>query len=135
LDANRGHRQRVASTVDRSLRDRQPATPQVPAAARPAFVRYPIWVEDRAGAIAATQPDVVLGTWFTSVLQDAASPEHGGYQAGSCPRAEAAAQHLVNLPTHMRVTQRDAERIISRVAAAPLKRRRLRPGQMPSEPA
>jgi len=135
LDANLAHRQRVASTVDRWLRDRQLATPQVPAAARPAFVRYPIWVENRAAAIAATQPDVVLGTWFTSVLQDAASPEHGDYQAGSCPRAESAAQHLVNLPTHMRVTQQDAERIISRVAAAPLRRRRLRPGQMPSEPA
>lgn len=49
------------------------------------------------------------GIWFTSVLEDADSPAAGGYEVGSCPRAEAVAQHLVNLPTHPRVASRDAD--------------------------
>jgi dTDP-4-amino-4,6-dideoxygalactose transaminase len=41
------------------------------------------------------------------VLEEAESPEVAEYEPGSCPRAEQAAQHLVNLPTHLRVSQRD----------------------------
>ena len=54
----------------------------------------------------------MLGTWFTSVLEEAASPTCGGYQPGSCTRAEAAARHLVNLPTHLRVTRRDVAALV-----------------------
>ena len=54
----------------------------------------------------------VLGTWFRSVLEDSASPADGDYVAGACPRAEAAARHLINLPTHGRMTARDAQRVL-----------------------
>jgi len=53
-----------------------------------------------------------MGTWFTSVLEEAVSPSYAGYETGSCPRAEAAARHLVNLPTHPRVRPEDAEGIL-----------------------
>ena len=56
---------------------------------------------------------MLLGNWFTSVLEEAASPEHGGYEMGSCPRAEAAAQHLVNLPTHPLIDDSDIDAIVS----------------------
>jgi dTDP-4-amino-4,6-dideoxygalactose transaminase len=55
----------------------------------------------------------VLGTWFTSVLEEGASPAAGGYALGSCPAAELAAKHLVNLPTHLRVQPDDVEAITS----------------------
>ncbi len=32
---------------------------------------------------------------------------------GTCPRAEAAARHLANLPTNLRVRPRDVEAIVS----------------------
>jgi len=89
-----------------------------PAGSVPAMVRYPLWVEDRAAAVAATRRDLVLGTWFRSVLEDAASPVHGDYPAGACPRAEAAARHLINLPTHGRMTVEDAQRVLATVAGA-----------------
>jgi hypothetical protein len=60
----------------------------------------------------------VLGTWFTSVLEEAVDPRCGGYLPGSCPRAEDAARHLVNLPTHPRVTERDAREIAAALIAA-----------------
>jgi hypothetical protein len=44
--------------------------------------------------------------------------EGGDEEAGSCPRAEAAAGHRVNLPTHRRVASQDVEAIVSAVASA-----------------
>jgi hypothetical protein len=36
--------------------------------------------------------------------------------SGSCPRAELAAEHLANLPTHLRVQEQDAREIVSTLA-------------------
>ena len=52
-----------------------------------------------------------------SVLEEAISPDHGGYEKGSCPRVEAAAEHLVNLPTHPRVTNRDVHAVQAALAS------------------
>ena len=113
LPANVSHRRRIAAIYEKGLRALGARVPRPPADAAPSYVRYPVWVEDRAAAVRAMAPHVVLGTWFTSVLEEAVSPEHGGYEQGSCPRAEAAARHLVNLPTHPRVRPDDAERMLS----------------------
>ena len=118
LDRNLAHRRQVAGAIDRWLTARGHTTPVAPAGSVPAMVRYPLWVEDRAAAVAATRRDLVLGTWFRSVLEDAASPVHGDYPAGACPRAEAAARHLINLPTHGRMTVEDAQRVLATVAGA-----------------
>jgi dTDP-4-amino-4,6-dideoxygalactose transaminase len=88
----------------------------VPAGADPSWVRYPVYVRDRAAAERALSPIAVPGTWFSSVLEEAVSPERGGYIAGSCPVAEDAARHLINLPTHPRVRADDAERIAAAVS-------------------
>jgi dTDP-4-amino-4,6-dideoxygalactose transaminase len=62
------------------------------------------------------------------VLEEALDPEVGDYVAGSCPRAEEAARHLINLPTHGRVSSRDVAEISEMLIAA------ARPG-MPSDSA
>jgi dTDP-4-amino-4,6-dideoxygalactose transaminase len=116
LDSNLAHRRAVANVYSARLSEWGVAEPQPPAKAEPAFLRYPLWVRDRAAATRLAAPHAVLGTWFTSVLEEATSPAHGDYQLGSCPRAEAAARHLVNLPTHLRVGARDAEAIVSALA-------------------
>jgi len=75
-------------------------------------------VEDRQAVQRAMGARAVLGTWFSSVLEEAVDPRFGGYLPGSCPRAEYAARHLVNLPTHARVDERDAAEIAARVISA-----------------
>src|SRR5206468_6214012 len=97
--------------------------PQAPAKAEPAFVRYPVWVEDRPTVIRALAPHAVVGTWFTSVLEEAESPQVAGYEPGSCPRAEQAARHLINLPTHPRVSERDVEMLVTALLKAESPRR------------
>jgi dTDP-4-amino-4,6-dideoxygalactose transaminase len=116
INDNVAHRSKIAGSLSAWLSARGLDTPRVPAAAVPSFVRYPLWVEDRQEAVRLTRRQVVLGTWFTSVLEEAVSPVYGGYEAGSCERAETAARHLVNIPTHLRVRVQDAEGIVSTLA-------------------
>jgi dTDP-4-amino-4,6-dideoxygalactose transaminase len=118
LDGNLAHRRAVADAYRVLLSERGFRPPEPPPKAGAAYVRYPVWVEDRAAAVRSAAPCALLGTWFTSVLEEARTPAHGGYAMGSCPRAEAAARHLVNLPTHPRVGAQDVEAIVAALAQA-----------------
>jgi perosamine synthetase len=118
LDDNLAHRRKVASACAERLSALGFNVPQVPEKAEAAFVRYPIWVPDREEAVRSTTPHCVLGQWFTSVLEEAESPESIGYTAGSCPTAEDASDHLVNVPTHQRVKLHDVEAISAALGQA-----------------
>lgn len=118
LDANLAHRRAIASLYRQQLAALGVEGPQPPAGAEPAYARYPVWVEDRQRVVRAAARHAVLGSWFTSVLEEAAAPAAGGYQMGSCPRAEAVARHLVNLPTHLRVGPRDVDALVAVLAGA-----------------
>ena len=118
LHLNLSHREAVVARYRSLLAEHGFEAPRVPAGATAAFVRYPVWVRDRAAAARRVAPFAVLGTWFTSVLEEAESPVYGGYVAGTCPNAENAARHLVNLPTHLRVGARDADAIVAALVDA-----------------
>jgi dTDP-4-amino-4,6-dideoxygalactose transaminase len=107
LEYNVAHRRVIADAYRARLAERGVDGPSIPAGAEPSYVRYPVWVEDRPKAVRALAPHSVAGTWFTSVLEEAVSAAAGDYAMGSCPRAEAVATHLVNLPTHQRVQPTD----------------------------
>ena len=116
LETNLAHRRTIARAYGERLSRQGFNVPRPPVKAEPAFVRYPIWVEARAAAMRIANRHAVLGTWFTSVLEEATSPVYGDYEMGTCPRAEEAAQHMVNLPTHLRVSMQDVEVISSSIA-------------------
>lgn len=116
LAGNLAHRRATAARYRRLLEQAGLRPPSVPDGAQPSWVRYPVYVPDRAQAQRALRPHTVPGTWFSSVLEEAVSLRSGDYCAGSCPVAEAAALHLVNLPTHPRVRPDDAERIATALA-------------------
>lgn len=118
LAANLDHRRRIAEVYQDLLAPYGFRLPAPPPTASPAYVRYPVWAQDRSLVQKATQTRFVLGTWFTSVLEESVDPRYGDYLPGSCPRAEDAARHLINLPTHGRVTERDAAEMAARVIAA-----------------
>jgi len=108
LDANIAHRRKIVDIYGRILEGTSLGLPRPPPGSEPSYVRYPVFVNDRQKAIAALNPLTVPGTWFTSVLEEAVSPACGGYIESSCPQAERAARHLINLPTHPRVSCQDA---------------------------
>jgi dTDP-4-amino-4,6-dideoxygalactose transaminase len=118
IEANLAHRRAVADLYRTLLSEQGIPVPVPPPGSAPAFVRYPIWVEDRQSTMRTASSRVILGQWFNTVLEESISPEHGEYERGSCPRAEQAAEHLVNLPTHLRVKRRDVDSIVSAVVRA-----------------
>jgi len=113
LDANAAHRCATTALIEQRLSGHGFRLPQPPAEADPVYVRYPVEVPDRVAAVAATAAHAVLGTWFTSVLEEAAAPTLVGYESGSCPHAELVARHLVNIPTHPRVRGSDVDAIVT----------------------
>jgi perosamine synthetase len=115
LDSNLAHRRAVADAYAARLKRHRFRLPQPPKNAEPAFVRYPICVQERRKAQRAIAPHAVPGLWFTSVLEEAQSPQFGDYESGSCPMAEGLSQSLINLPTHPRVAHEDVERILGAV--------------------
>ncbi len=64
------------------------------------YLRFPVSVDDPTKTIAhAKKYGVVLGNWYHNVVD----PTPDGYRKGSCPKAEEAAKHIVNLPTRLSV--------------------------------
>jgi dTDP-4-amino-4,6-dideoxygalactose transaminase len=80
----------------------------------PVVVRYPVRITEKNKALEqAAKSGVELGDWFESPLHAAEAPlELYDYTPGCCPIAEKACQQVVNLPTHMRVTEKTARKTV-----------------------
>ncbi len=118
LQSNVAHRRKTGMAYSERFSEQGFPVPHPPAKAEPAFVRYPVWVHNPEMTRRIAARYATIGTWFSSVLEEATSPACGDYEMGSCPRAEEAAKHLINLPTNPRVNAQDVETIISAVVGA-----------------
>lgn len=109
------HRRWITSVYERLLREYEIPLCPVPDGYDPVFVRYPLLVTNKEAVLAAAKKNrIELGDWFLSpVHPNAGGWEKAGYRPGSCPIAETACRQVINLPTHSRVSSRDAERIVS----------------------
>lgn len=116
LDANVAHRQALAGAYAEQLSRLGYSAPVVHPAAAPSPLRHVVEVDDRQRARDALRPHTIVGSWFTSVLEESVSPQAGGYEPGSCPTAEIAASKLINLPTHARVKLDDVRVLASALA-------------------
>lgn len=77
------------------------------------FLRFPILV-DQPGTYRTTakKRGILLGNWYHHVIDPSqVNVASIGYAAGSCPRAEWAAAHIVNLPTQ--ITACEAEKVVA----------------------
>jgi dTDP-4-amino-4,6-dideoxygalactose transaminase len=117
IDRELAHRESIAASYRARLQALGFDMPRSPAQARPAYVRFPVYVDDPQAAVKAAASHASLGRWFTTVLLDAIDPASAGYVPGSCPAAELLTQRLVNLPTHRRVSLRDVDAIVAALAA------------------
>jgi dTDP-4-amino-4,6-dideoxygalactose transaminase len=118
IDSNLAHRRAVTAAYAQRLNPAGFPSPSVPTHTNCAMLRYPVWVDDRQAVVHGARRHAVLGTWFTSVLEESEALEAQGYIPGTCPRAEAATQHLVNLPIHSRVTARDAAALTAAIVSS-----------------
>ena len=61
----------------------------------------------------AWQKNILVGDWYTSPIAPGDTKlDKVGYKTGSCPKAEKLAKQTLNLPTHINISQKQAEKII-----------------------
>ncbi|MCX6792253.1 MAG: aminotransferase class I/II-fold pyridoxal phosphate-dependent enzyme [Candidatus Gottesmanbacteria bacterium] len=78
-----------------------------------AFLRFPRLVDNPELVIAnAKKRGILLGNWYHNVIDPTGVElKNMGYKKGSCPRAEEASEHIINLPT--RISPRQARRVLN----------------------
>jgi perosamine synthetase len=82
-------------------------------------LRYPLLVENRAELLrCAREEKIEIGDWFNAPLHPhGARADAFGFQPSVCPIGTAAADKVINLPTHAFVTYREADRIMNFISA------------------
>lgn len=80
----------------------------------PAVLRYPVLVKDKELILKkAKKNKIELGEWFlTPVHPNYEGWEKVFYEKGSCPIAEEISQHIINLPMHEKIKQKNMEKTI-----------------------
>ncbi len=83
------------------------------ARSHPLYLRFPIKVNDRPSLIVHLKSKgIYVGdTWYDAPIAPKRYLKLTNYKAGDCPKSEKLAEHIVNLPTHINISERQAESI------------------------
>lgn len=78
------------------------------------LLRYPVRVANKQEVLAKSKKHrVEIGSWFEVPLHpEGTRMEAFGYREGMCPEADRASREVVNLPTHLKVTEPTADRTL-----------------------
>jgi perosamine synthetase len=109
------HRKEMARLYDRLLEQKGWAVRRDDRSnSDPVLVRYPVRIDNKEEALEkAAKAGIELGSWFESPLHPIETLlDVYEYELGSCPQAEKAAQEVVNLPLHPRVTEKTARKTV-----------------------
>ncbi len=78
------------------------------------FLRYPVLVKNKTALLRKAQRNrIEIGDWFLSPIHpNLEGWEKVDYKEGMCPIAEKTCNHIINLPTHNKIDEQEAKRII-----------------------
>ena len=122
LEKFNNHRQKIADYYYENLKDTKFILPKkfdLPAQAgnrKNIFLRFTVKHPKAHDIIyeAWHKQNVLLGDWYTTPIAPFDTKiEEMHYKAGSCGNAEYLAKRTLNLPTHINISQKDAERIVN----------------------
>ena len=107
-------RQENTALIVAGLQEAGLPTVALPSESEAVILRYPVLVADKPRVLAeARRRKILLGDWFLSPIHPNEDRwELAGYSPGSCPNAEYASRHVVNIPTGPGLTPREISRII-----------------------
>ncbi len=121
LDEFIAHRQALARHYTESLADAPDVVlPTTPSGRTHGFLRYAVRVSNRDALHAAARCHgiVLRDAWYDMVVAPRSTDLRAvQYVAGSCPRAEEAAQQVINLPTSPTIRIPEADRVLQVVRA------------------
>ena len=114
LDKFNNHRQKIAEFYCNELKNTSFELPTAPGDRKPVFLRYAIKSKKAHKIIKkAWQRNILIGDWYTSpIAPDDTKLGKMRYVPGSCPNAEKLAKETLNLPTHINISKKDAQKII-----------------------
>lgn len=107
------HRKKIAAVYEGRIGKYGLRAARQPAGFDAVYLRFPAIVDDKPKTLSeARRRKMDIGDWFISpVHPNLEGWEKAGYRRGSCPVAEDACRHVINLPTHPGVGAEEAERI------------------------
>lgn len=107
------HRRWISSLYEHLLKQKGIKTVDLPEDCDPVFLRYPLLVKNKKGVLnEAKKRRIEIGDWFLSPVHPNLNGwEKAGYQKGMCPIAEKICEHIINLPTHQGINEKDARKV------------------------
>lgn len=119
------HRRKIAEFYEKTLQtDNFGVVPRVVQRGSAIYWKYPIFVEnpDKIRNIAKKKHILLDDGWQGSpIMPPDTNLEKMGYKMGDCPKAEKIAKRILNLPSHINISLKDAERIKDIVSEGKLK--------------
>lgn len=111
LDTKDAHRRKIVELYQQSLGN---LVTSLKIQEGSVYLRYPVEVQNREEVMQQSKKrGLYLGDWYTTIVAPADIDQSATqYKPGSCPRAELAAKHIVNLPTHTSITKKEVLRIV-----------------------
>jgi perosamine synthetase len=109
------HRRRLKKTYDAVLESAGLPVFSIPEGTDPVLLRYPIRVRDKKRALAEAQRrGIELGDWYAHPIDvpKGLETEAFAYRTGMCPEGERAAAEVVNMPMHVRVSEKTAKETV-----------------------
>jgi len=107
------HRRKIANLYKKALLGLGIEPPYEPEYAVHTYLKFPLLVKDRKKIFKeAEKKKIELGDWFISPIHPITKNlEYWHYKYGENPIAEKISQHIVNLPTHTKITEDYVARI------------------------
>lgn len=116
LDKFYTHRKKVSDFYRENLKNTSFVLPQEPKNVKQSYLRFTI-KHPKAHEIiydAWHKQNILLGDWYTTPIAPFDTKlDQMKYKKGMCPNAEKLARQTLNLPTHINISQKDAERIVN----------------------
>jgi dTDP-4-amino-4,6-dideoxygalactose transaminase len=113
LDEIISHRRDIALTYDRTLNQKFKLV-TINDINHSSNLRYPIWVEDRdeLEKKLTKYGYYLMDHWYDAPVSPSwVDNSEVKYRPGSCPNAEVLSKHIFNLPAHINITEKEAERL------------------------
>jgi dTDP-4-amino-4,6-dideoxygalactose transaminase len=115
LEKFNSHRQKLAEFYYNELKNTNFKLPEKFENRKSAFLRFTVKHKDAHDIIyeAWHKQNILLGDWYTTPIAPFDTKiKEIKYARGSCKNAEYLAKITLNLPTHINISQKDAERIV-----------------------
>ena len=108
------YRKKIADAYKKILLELKIQPPYEPEYAEHTFLKFPLLVKERAEFFRLAEKEKIeLGDWFVSPIHPITKDfEHWHYHWGENPISEKISQYIVNLPTHLKVTDDYMNRIV-----------------------